>query len=52
MEPHTRLTLAQLAKDWVEWRRRGDSPVAGPRWAMVLPLTEVRPADRRLHNLR
>jgi hypothetical protein len=52
MSPHTKLTLDQLGKDWVEWRRRGDSPVAGPRWAMILPLTEVRPADRRLNNLR
>ncbi len=52
MAPHTKLTLKQLAQDWVEWRRRADSPVAGPRWAMVLPLTEVRPADRRLHTLR
>jgi hypothetical protein len=51
MAPHTKLTLDQLAQDWVEWRRRGDSAVQGPRWAMILPLVESRVVDRRLHNL-
>jgi hypothetical protein len=40
MAPHTKLSLTQLSKDWVEWRRT-------PRWAMVVPLPDVRPMDRR-----
>jgi hypothetical protein len=52
MAPHTRLTLDQLAQDWVEWRRRGDGTVQGPRWAMILPLSETRTIATRLHVAR
>jgi hypothetical protein len=41
MAPHTKLSLSQLSKDWVEWRRT-------PRWAMVVPLQEFRSMDRRI----
>jgi hypothetical protein len=47
MAPHTKLTISQLSQDWVEWRRRSGPANMGPRWAMVVPYTDIRPADRR-----
>jgi hypothetical protein len=49
--PHTRLTLAKLGEDWVQWRRSSNRPGLTGRWAMVLPFTISVAADRR-SNLR
>jgi len=33
--PHTKMTLATLGKDWVEWRRSSNRPGLTGRWAMI-----------------
>jgi small acid-soluble spore protein I len=35
VKPHSRLSIAQLGKDWVEWRRSANRPGLTGRWAMV-----------------
>ncbi len=42
--PHTKMTLAKLGEDWVEWRRSSNRPGLTGRWAMILPYTEWRPS--------
>jgi hypothetical protein len=49
--PHTKLTLAKLGEDWVQWRRSSNRPGLTGRWAMVLPFTISVAAGRR-PNLR
>jgi hypothetical protein len=49
--PHTKLTLAKLGEDWVQWRRSSNRPGLTGRWAMILPHTSWLAGDRR-SNLR
>jgi len=49
--PHTKMTLATLGKDWVEWRRSSNRPGLTGRWAMILPYSEWRPTGRSLNLL-
>jgi hypothetical protein len=49
--PHTRMTLAKLGEDWVQWRRSANRPGMTGRWAMILPYTEWRPAGRSVNRI-
>lgn len=44
--PHTRMTLAALGQDWVQWRRSSNRPGLTGRWAMILPFDRWIPAPR------
>jgi hypothetical protein len=46
--PNTRLTIEQLAQDFVA-RRRSSNFGMGGRWVIVMPYPEGRSVDRRLH---
>ncbi|HEV8489756.1 MAG TPA: hypothetical protein VGQ58_08230 [Candidatus Limnocylindrales bacterium] len=49
--PHTKMSLAKLGEDWVQWRRSANRPGLTGRWAMILPYVQQDPAARR-SNLR
>jgi hypothetical protein len=49
VKPHTGMTIAELGKDWVQWRRSLNRPGLTGRWAMVLPYLPATTDGRHAH---
>jgi hypothetical protein len=47
--PNSRLTLKQLGQDFLPRRSRMGN--TGGRYTIVMPYPDLRPFDRRLHNV-